>query len=293
MALTLDKLHDSSQPNSNPDLAIQAAAAAGLADREAEWRKQSLLTGDVNHSTVDAYAILQQSRLQFSELAHTLEAYAARLSPRRQDPILTQAAKAFRDAGDTPDEVRLARALVLRNNSPIQERFFDLLLRRDPTALTALASNSNAKLADAALNYTVAHGPEAQALAAVANRGQLLNPVWRPASASLVQSYFAGPASNPVNVADFNQSLAANSTIADRLATAADPSRQLTGDAFFYYASRYGIFLATVHDSTQSLPDAEDFLPGELERAPTSPTAYLNLARTYSEAHNVSASVAE
>jgi tetratricopeptide (TPR) repeat protein/predicted Zn-dependent protease len=293
LALTLDKLHDSSQPNSNPDLAIQAAAAAGLADREAEWRKQSLLTGDVNHSTVDAYAVLQQSRLQFSELAHTLEAYAARLLTERRSPILTQAARAFRDAGDTPDETRLTRALVLGNNSQLRDRFFDLLLRNDPGALTSLASNTNSKLADAALNYTVAHASEAQALAVVANRGQSLSPVWRPASASLVQTYFASPTSSPVNVADFNQSLAANSTIADRFATAADPSRQLIGDAFFYYASRYGIFLATVHDSATSLADAEDFLPGELEGAPTSPTAYLNLARTYAEVHNIAAAVDE
>jgi hypothetical protein len=293
LALTLDKLHDSSQPNSNPDLAIQVASAAGLADREAEWRKQILLTGDIDHSTVDAYAVLQQSRLQFSDLAHTLEAYAARLLTERRSPFLTQAARAFRDAGDTPDETRLTRALVLGDNSQLRDRFFDLLLRSDPGALTSLASNPNSKLADAALNYAVAHASEEQALAAVANRGQSLNPVWRPASASLVQTYYAGSASSPVNVADFNQSLAANSTIADRLATAADPSRQLTDDAFFYYASRYGIFLATVHDSAQSLPDAEDFLPGELEGAPTSPTAYLNLARTYAEAHNVSAAVTE
>jgi tetratricopeptide (TPR) repeat protein len=117
--------------------------------------------------------------------------------------------------------------------------------------------------------------------------------VWRPASASLVQTYFAGPATGPVNLADFNQSLAANSTIAARLAAPADPSRQLTGDAFFYYASRYGIFLATVHDSTQMLPSAEDFLPAELEGSPASPARYLNLARTYAEARNIDASVTE
>ena len=292
-ALALDKLHDSTQPNSNPDLALQAATAAGLADREADWRKQSLSSDERNNAQVGLYVSLQQRRLQFAALARDLEAYAARLLVERRRPVLTQAAQASRDAGDTPNETRLTRTLVLSGNAQLRVRYFDLLLRRDPAALTALAANSDINLADAALNYTVAHGSEAQALAAVASRGQSLSPVWRPASASLVQTYFAGPASGPVNLADFNQSLAANSTIAARLAAPADPSRQLTGDAFFYYASRYGIFLATVHDSSHTLPSAEDFLSAELEGSPASPARYLNLARTYAEARNIDASVAE
>jgi tetratricopeptide (TPR) repeat protein len=292
-ALTLDKLHDSAQPNANPDLALQAATVAGLTDREADWRKQSLPSDERNNAQVGLYVSLQQRRLQFSSLARDLEAYAARLLVTRRNPVLTQAAQAFRDAGDTPNETRLTRTLVLGGNAQLRALYFDLLLRRDPAALTALAANSDINLADAALNYTVAHGTEAQALAAVANRGQSLNPVWRPASASLVQTYFAGLTTGPVDLSNFNQSLAANSTIALRLAAPADPSRQLTGDAFFYYASRYGIFLATVHDSTQTLPSAEDFLPAELEGSPASPARYLNLARTYAEARNIDASVAE
>jgi cellulose synthase operon protein C len=291
-ALTLDKLHDSTQPNANPDLALQTATAAGLTDREADWRKQSLRPDDTN-GQLGLYVSLQQRRLQFSSLAHDLEAYAARLLAARSNSVLTQAAQAFRDAGDTANETRLTRTLVLDGDSQFRSRYFDLLLRNDPAALTALASSSDISLADAALNYTVARGSEAQALAAVASRGHALNPVWRPASASLVQTYFAGPASGPANLADFNQALAANSTIAARLAAAADPSRQLTGDNFFYYASRYGIFLSTVHDSAQTVPNAEDFLPAELEGSPASPARYLNLARTYAEARNIDAAVIE
>lgn len=292
-ALTLDKLHDAAQPNSNPDLALQAATAAGLADREADWRKQRLTTGAGNNAQVGIYISLQQRRLQFSSLARDLEAYAARLPVQRRNPVLTQAAQAFRDAGDTPNEVRLTRSLVLGGGAQLRTRFFDLLLRLDPAAITALAANRNTSLAEAALNYTVAHGTEAQALAAVTNRGQSLNPVWRPASASLIQTYFAGLTSSVTNPADFNQSLAANSTIASRLASPADPARQLTGNTFFYYASRFGIFLATVRDSTRLLHDPEDFLSAEIEGSPASPACYLNLARTYSEAHNITAAVAE
>jgi len=292
-AVTLDKLHDSAQQNANPELALEAATAAGLADREADWRRQSLPADERNNAQVGLYVSLQQRRLQFSPLARDLEAYAARLPVTSRRPILTQAAQAFRDAGDTENETRLTRTLVLEGDAQLRARYFDLLLRRDPAALTALAANRDVSLADAALNYTVAHATEAQALAAVANRGQSLNPVWRPASASLVETYFASSTPGPVMLGDFNQSLAVNSSIGARLSSPADPTRQLTGDAFFYYASRYGIFLATVRDPAQALPDAEDFLPAELEGASTSPAHYLNLARSYAEAGKIDAAVAE
>jgi tetratricopeptide (TPR) repeat protein len=292
-ALVLDKLHNAAQPNANPTLALQAATAAGLSDREADWRKQSLPADERNNTQLNLYVSLQQSRLQFSSLAHDLEAYAVRLLARRRTPVLVKAAQAYRDAGETTDELRVTSALVLHGDAPLRTRYFDLLLHRDPAALTALAANSNATLADAALNFNITHGTEAQALAAVSSRGQSLHPVWRPASASLVQTYFASPTATTANLSDFNQSLAANATIAARLAAPPDPKRQLTGDTFFYYASRFGIFLSTVHDAAQPLPNAEDFLPAELEGSPASPTPYLNLARTYAEAHNIPSAIAE
>jgi tetratricopeptide (TPR) repeat protein len=189
--------------------------------------------------------------------------------------------------------VQVARPLVMHGEAKLRDRFFELLLRRDPGSLTALAANGNVGLADAALNYTVAHGTQAQALAAVGNRGKALHPVWRPASASLVETYFASAAPSAVRVADFNESLAANSTIGMRLGAPADPARQLTGDSYFYYASRFGIYLSTVRDPAQRLPDAEDFLPAELEGSPATPEGYLNLARSYVEAHNIAAAVEE
>jgi hypothetical protein len=291
-ALVLDKLHDPAQPSSNPELALQTAAASGFADREADWRRQSLLTGSLQQSAPGAYVRLQQHRLQFSDLAHTLEAYAARLLPKRRASVLVQAAQAFRDAADTPNEIRLARTLVLANHPQLRDRYFGLLLHRNPAVLIALASSSNTGLADAALNYLTAHASEAQALAAVANRGHLLPAVWRPASASLVQTYFSNSSSSPVDASNFQQSLAYESTIADRLVSHPNPTRQLTGDLFFSYASRFGIFLTTVPKAA-SLPDAEDFLPAGLEAAPTSPDPYLDLARTYTEARNIDAAVAE
>jgi hypothetical protein len=288
-AHTLDKLHDSNAP-----LALAAASSVGLSDREADWRKQQLLTAPLNEaaSAVQPYATLQRSRLAFADLAQTLEAYAARLKPGQRTGFLRQAAQAYRDAGDIPSETRLDRQLVLGSDPSLQDRYFDLLLAHNREALTALAATKNISLADAALNYTVAHATQAQALAAVTRRGQNLPPVWRPASASLVETYFASPATAPTTLADFTQPLLTDDTIADHLATKFDPLKQITGDNFFYYASRFGIVLATVPKAPTN-PDPEEFLPAELEGAPTSPTPYLNLARTYAEVNNLAAALNE
>ena len=55
--------------------------------------------------------------------------------------------------------------------------------------------------------------------------------------------------------------------------------------------SRFGIFLGTIPripDVGHTVPDAEDFLAAELEGSPSSPTPYLNLARTYAEERRIS-----
>ncbi len=288
LAESLDHLHET-----DASLALEAATAAGLADREAAWRKQILLRGGTEAAAnLEPYSALERRRLAFADLAQTLEAYAPLVPPAQAAAIREQAAKAYRDAGDTADEMRVERALILRTNNDLRDRYFDLLLRHDRAALTALAGNKNNSLADAAVNYTVAHATEAQALTAVARRGQALPAVWRPASASLVETYFATPTTIPTSLDDFTQPLAANVTIGARIGVPANPARQLTGDTYFYYANRFGIFLATVSKAS-SLPDAEDFLPAEVEASPVSPESYRNLGRSYAEAGQTDAALLE
>ncbi len=286
---TLDTLHAT-----NPTLALTAATAAGLADREAAFRQQLLLTGTLAQAQTQRplYLALQQSRLAFADLAQTLESYAKRIPAPRAPAVLTEAAQAYRDAADEPDELRLTRTLAQADNSPLRDRFFDLLLRHDSAALTALAATPNASLADAALNYTLAHRDQPASLAALAARGHNLPPVWQPASASLVLTYFANPHTTTQDSTPFTQSLASEATVAARLATPADPAKQLTGNQWFYYGSRYGIFLATVPKAV-TLPDPEDFLPAELELAPTLPDPYIHLAQTYAESNNLPAATTE
>jgi tetratricopeptide (TPR) repeat protein len=160
--------------------------------------------------------------------------------------------------------------------------------------LIALAASEDGSLADAAANYAVAHMTQAQALAAVSARSRGLEPVWRPAISSLVLTNFASSTTAPTaaNLASFTQPLNTNASIAARLAKPANTSTQLTGDNWFYYAKRFGIFLATVLHAP-ALPDASDFLDAELERAPTAVGAYLRLARNESDAGNLGESIAQ
>ena len=301
-AAVLDTLH-----TTDAALAIQAAASASLADREAAWRKQQILTApadaDTTTASLAAYRTLQTNRLAFGELAHTLESYAARLTPENRNPIRQQAAQAYSSAGDVTDEIRVTRTLALSADPTLRDHFFDLLLTHSPAALSAFAQGKDESLADAAVNYTVAHGTFQQASTILGARGKALPAVWVPANLALAGGYLDPTAENEHAAVSnaFVLSLRPLDPIAKHLASRADPRTTLTGDLWFDEASRFGLFLdlapagpapASSADSLAAL-DAEDYLPAGLESSPSSPGEYLDLARTYAEARNVPAARAE
>ncbi len=281
-AQTLDTLHAN-----DPAQALSAAASAGIADREAAWRRQQLLTGALNAqgNNLFAYTSLQQSRLAYRELAQTLEAYAARLQPKLRSSILQQAAEAYRDAGDDTEELRVTRPLALANDAGVRDRFLYLLLHNDRAALTALAAIGNDTLADAAVNYTVAHADQQTALAAAAQRARALPAVWRPATVAMLRTYFADGATPPV-IDEFVQALDPEATIAMRVARPVNRDRRLSGDLWFYYAARFGEYLATSAGTSSGLA-SEDFLPAPLEQSPTLVEPYVQLARFYDERNHL------
>jgi len=70
--------------------------------------------------------------------------------------------------------------------------------------------------------------------------------------------------------------------IGERIGKPVSRDNQLAGDIWFYYASRYGEYLA---DTRLDAPD--DFLLAELEHSPASANAYLSLGDFYLEQGNV------
>ena len=270
------------------DLWIPAAQAAGLQDREAAWQRAILLGGGrLAESQLDAYDALETARMNTRTLAETLDSYAQKAREGKQVNALTQAVAAWRSAGDTRREALDMRKLVLAHQQEYYEqRLFALYVHGNTPALLALTTQPDA-LADAAANYILTNGTQAQAYQALGNRAAARTPVWGSAGTALLGLYY-GDASAKTNTAF--QSTLGDLTIGHMLAVKPDPNTQLIGKPWFYYAGRYGLFLTL---SPQPAQNPEDYLPAILERAPSDPAGFSALAQTYLSAHKVDAAIAE
>ncbi len=269
----------------NTDLA-HVAGRAGLHDAEAALLRDRLMQS-TNRIVpqVKEWTALQRSRMLFAEIGHTMEAYAAVLTPKvNRSVVERQAATAYREAGDDADELRVTAALLRSaNNADLRQRVFELSLRRDPPGLFKLAGQNN-ETGDAALNYALAHAAEPVALHALATRGVAMEPVWRSSYRALIGLYFGDK--SVATEAAFQTGLA-DQNIGDRVAHPADRTKALVGEPWFYYGMRYAVFRLNGGPG-----DAEDYVASELEHA-AGVTDYLNLARTYADANKGDAALVE
>ena len=113
------------------------------------------------------------------------------------------------------------------------------------------------------------------------------SPVWGDATLALTGLYFGDPSAKIE--AAFGRALADRS-IEDRLRAPVDRRLQLAGDPWFYYGTRYGLFLKLNDHPTH---DPEDFLPAVLEQASSNPGSYQLLAQAYLDGHEPEAAIAE
>src|SRR5580658_2525363 len=256
--------------------AIPLAQAAGLAEQEAAWHYELLMkapTDPANSGQLAAFEQLQRQRLKFAELAQQLEILVPRFPPQFHNTVVLDAAEAYRAAGDTDNEFRLLSSVGAENlGGTKQTCWFALLLKRDPQKLVQIAGTWQ-PWGQAAADFVVANGDAELTNAAVTARSSSRPPVWGKSYTALVGLYFAEkqPA---VNTAFVNA--LGDQTIAERIGKQVDRNNQLAGDIWFYYASRYGEYLA---DTWQDTP--EDFLPAELEHNPASADPYLSLGDYY------------
>jgi hypothetical protein len=95
--------------------------------------------------------------------------------------------------------------------------------------------------------------------------------VWKDAYTALTGLYLGQY--KPEIHAAFVTALNADATIGERIGHPADRSRQLAGDVWFYYGSRFAEYLDGEKDAR-----AEDFLESEIEAAPSNSAAYADLA---------------
>jgi predicted Zn-dependent protease len=269
--------------------ALPLVQSAGLAELEASSRYDLMMNAvqppDVLLAEMSSFVDLQRRRLKFSELGPQLERFALRVPPNQQSSVLLTAAEAFRAADDTVSELRLlSRVPVAYLGAERQPRYLELLLLQNPQQLVQLASNWN-PWGEQAANFVVARGDAALVHATITARSRLRPPVWLSSYSALAGLYL--DESTPEIKTAFVGALA-DQTIGERLGKQVDRNKQLAGDIWYYYGSRYGEYLGTTKQD-----NPEDFLAATLEQSPASASGYLALADYYAEIGDTRAAIAD
>jgi predicted Zn-dependent protease len=252
------------------------ATYAGLADLEARWRYESMTAAGLN---VDSrFTALQPERGLYAELGRQLEQYAqGNAHATVESAALNQAARAFVSEGDIESQLRTMRRLLDRSalGGELLERYLDLLARRKPDDLIAIArGNSSFEIRNRAVQFAIASGQPQLAYSAVRARGGGLTPVWTNAYTALAGVYFEDRA--PAIDQAFAAALDTR-TIGERV-QARPTSAMIVGANWFYYGARYGEYLSMGKDAR-----AESYLPARLEGSPWNPDAYLDVGDFYAE----------
>lgn len=273
---------------------IDVASAAGLADEEAHLRETVLMDTAPSHAEAaraqfDPWSQLERSRMHFAELAGTAVQYAGTLMPDQQLPILTVAADAYRDQGDAADELRTIEAMS--NDAGVRERKLALLLRLHPKQFAAYGADSTDDEAYAAANYALAHADIAMARMTLDARRRSEAAAWRSAYTALAGLYFRDTGSE--TSAAFRAVVADDRTIGDRLAQhGKGDGAALTGNVWFYYGMRDGVYRTLASRAEWAQNDPEDLLAAELERS-ASAANYAELAGAYADASETDAALRE
>jgi tetratricopeptide (TPR) repeat protein len=269
---------------------IPLAVSAVLADQEAHWRLDVMFyqAGLPNpYLNIQPMVELQRRRGRFAELGGQMEQLAAKLPRTHGAAELIAASDAYRSADDPVSELRALSNLYSVNGlDPVrQERYFTLLLQRDPQQLLRIASAWPSAWGEQAANYAVGHGNPAFVHAVVQARGKTRPPVWSKANNALAGLYLSEPTPNVNNA--FIAALGDDS-VAVRVSKPVDRAERLAGNTWFYYGSRYGEYLGV-----SKLGNPDDFLPAILEESPATASGYLTLADYYAESGNAKQAIEE
>lgn len=256
---------------------LSTASSANLSELEARWDERLLMM----HARVDGgqfkarLVTLQTQRLRFEDLGGQLERYAATLSPDHgKHGVLLEAADAYHQCADYDREMTVLAAVDYRLGGDYEKRYFALLLQKEPTRLVEIAGREQEAWAFPALQYAVRNGDFQLAQKAIAARGLRQEPVWTSAYTALAGLYDADRTAGSAFV-----NALGDATIGERISKPVDRSRQLAGNTWFYYGSRYGEWLGATGSG-----DPEDFLPAILEQSPATSSSYVTVAQYYADA---------
>jgi tetratricopeptide (TPR) repeat protein len=268
------------------DYLLPAAEKAGIPDLQVKLMYAALLAKPMGGVSSSSLEQLQTQRLKLMELGKQLEQLGNTARENVAISYLSRSLDIYGQAGSPDDELRVLEELkqhqVLAGQQ--QNRYFELLLAKNPQQLVQLAAHADGR-GDAAVNFLVAHSDAKLVLPAVDVRAAAEPTVWRSAYIALAGLYFAD-GSVPVQNA-FATALA-DGTIGQRLVKQADRKQALAGDVWFYYGSRYGEYLGALKKG-----DPEDFLPAEIEHTPTRAPAYFTTALYYEDSGDMARAIAD
>ncbi len=214
---------------------------------------------------------LQRSRLRYYELGKDLESAAPPQGSARRQQVLASAMEAYRTAGDTASQLRLA----LNSNIGIQpEEYARLFVSSGADIKTRLAvlARRNPERANAVVQHLIAKGDPDAAVQAISARGTRISPLWINSYRALAALYFLSPEKWATDAFD---AILGPRTIAGELSNSS-PQTSLRGDTWFYYGARYGDYLGY-----RNLTDIEDYLPASIEANPAASNSYLELGDSY------------
>lgn len=263
---------------------LPAVKAAGLVDLTSDVLLQIARQSDnLAAPECHAWVQLEKRRGRVEAEAERMEKFAPQVAPEQRARIWKYAADAYRDGGDAAGELRAIEQMgrVEKRDGDTLTRYYRLLLAQRPRQLIQLAGEE-----DSAAQYLVGNGTAEQALTGVAARAQTRQEVWKNAYTGLTGLYLRQH--GPEISAAFATALNADVSIGDRVAHPADRSRQLAGEVWFYYGSRYGAYLDEEKD-----PRTQDYIESELEHSPGSSQAYLRLANDSADEGRADAALAD
>src|SRR5207245_5783227 len=127
---------------------------------------------------------------KYNELCAFLTAYNHILpsTPRS----FAAASEAYRSAENPDAELRVLAAQYPSLSSTLTNRYFDLLMARQPQTLIAYAGDCHGQCTTSA-NYAIGSGDLTLALQAVDAHGRSRTPVWNKAYTALTGLYCASP----------------------------------------------------------------------------------------------------
>jgi tetratricopeptide (TPR) repeat protein len=242
--------------------------SAWVGETYAQYLSQHSLQNPTLWHSLDEY---QRSRLVFSRLGHQLEAIAKTAKEQDRNQILARAVEAYEAAGNSADELRL-----LDSNSNLHllintERYAKLIAN-DPAHYSGRIPAND--FGNSVVQYLVAHTNAQNSFQALQARATTGVPaLWGPVYTALTGLYYS---SSQPQVHQSFDTLIGPRTVGTEIGEPAQAkTTHIVGDRWYYYAARYGDYLAY-----QKRSEAEALLPAGVELNPAASERHVELGDT-------------